>query len=184
MPPAGPDPSGTAGSPAAREPAAASTAHLVREVTSPPYVVRQATSADLQALTTLRAAWGAAQGRIPGEGDDLGERLRRWWERQGGLRAAWLAMEGLRPVGMVTLAVFERMPHQGAPDARWAYLANLWVEPDRRRRGVGSTLVTAAVDWARAQGMERIVLNPSEMSRPLYEALGFRPADALVRLDL
>jgi hypothetical protein len=28
------------------------------------------------------------------------------------------------------------------------------------------------------------VLHPSEMSRPLYQALGFRPADDLVRLDL
>jgi hypothetical protein len=32
--------------------------------------------------------------------------------------------------------------------------------------------------------MERVVLHPSEMSRPLYQALGFRPADDLVRLDL
>jgi GNAT superfamily N-acetyltransferase len=146
--------------------------------------VRQATSADLPALTTLRAAWGTSRGRSAGASGDLGERLRLWWERQGGLRAAWMATEGERPVGMVNLAVFERMPHEGVPDARWAYLANLWVEPDRRRRGVASALVTAAVDWARAEGMERMVLNPSEMSRQLYQALGFRPADDLVRLDL
>ena len=82
------------------------------------------------------------------------------------------------------MAVFERMPHAGLPDTRWAYLANLWVEPDLRRRGVASALVTAAVDWARAEGMERVVLNPSEMSRPLYQAFGFRPADDLLRLDL
>ena len=172
MPATGPDPRGTATRPAARG----------RTAASPAYVVRQATSADLPALTTLRAAWGASQGRCAG--GDLGERLRRWWERQGGLRAAWLATEGERPVGMVNLAVFERMPHEGVPDARWAYLANLWVEPDRRRRGLASALVTAAVDWARAEGMERVVLNPSETSRPLYQALGFRPADDLVRLDL
>ena len=174
MPDTEPDRRGTPGPPAARERAAA----------GPAYVVRQATSADLPALTTLRAAWGASQGRTAGDSSDLGERLRRWWERQGSLRAAWLATEAERPVGMVNLAVFERMPQAGVPDARWAYLANLWVEPDRRRRGVASALVTAAVDWARAEGMERVVLNPSETSRPLYQALGFRPADDLVRLDL
>jgi GNAT superfamily N-acetyltransferase len=174
VPDTGPDACGTATWPAARE----------RAATGPAYVVRQATSADLRALTTLRASWGASRGRSAGGSDDLEERLRRWWERQGGLRAAWLAMEGERPVGMVIVAVFERMPHEGVPDARWAYLANLWVEPDRRRRGVASALVAEAVDWARAEGMERVVLHPSEMSRPLYQALGFRPADDLVRLDL
>ena len=116
--------------------------------------------------------------------DDLAERLRRWWERQPGCAPAWLADEGERPVGMVNVAVFERMPHAGRPDARWAYLANLWVEPDRRRRGVPSALVTAVVDWSRAEAMERVVLNPSEMSLPLYRSLGFRPADDLLRLDL
>jgi GNAT superfamily N-acetyltransferase len=174
VPDTGPDLVGTATCAAARE----------RAATYPAYVVRQATSTDLPALTTLREARGVTRGRSSGDGDDLGERLRRWWERQSGLRVAWLATEGERPVGMVNLAVFERMPRQGVPDARWAYLANLWVEPDRRRQGVARALVTAAVEWARAEGMERVVLNPSEVSRPLYEALGFRPADDLVRLDL
>ena len=85
---------------------------------------------------------------------------------------------------MVNVAVFERMPHAGRPDAHWAYLANLWVEPDRRRRGIASALLSAVVDWSRAAAMERVVLNPSEMSLPLYRSLGFRPADDLLRLDL
>jgi GNAT superfamily N-acetyltransferase len=139
------------------------------------------------ALAVLRASWGAAGGDPATAGappDDLVDRLQRWWDRQGGSRAAWLAVEGERPVGMVNLAVFERMPHAGRPDARWAWLANLWVEPDRRRRGVASALVAAAVAWSRVEGMERVVLNPSGMSRPLYGAFGFRTADDLLRLDL
>ena len=39
-------------------------------------------------------------------------------------------------------------------------------------------------DWARAEGMVRIVLAPSEMSRSFYAGLGFRPANDLARLDL
>lgn len=149
--------------------------------------MRQATGADVPALAALRASWGAA-GRDPAAAragaDDLVDRLQRWWDRQGGSRAAWLAVEGERPVGMVNLAVFERMPHAGRSDARWAWLANLWVEPDRRRRGIASALMAAAVAWSRAEGMERVVLNPSEMSRPLYGGFGFRAADDLLRLDL
>ena len=32
--------------------------------------------------------------------------------------------------------------------------------------------------------MLRVVLNPSEMSLPLYRGLGFRPADDLMLLEL
>ena len=146
-----------------------------------------ATAADVPALAALRASWGASlgDGTVGGAGtEDLAARLRRWWDRQPGARTAWLAVEGERPVGMVNVAVFERMPHAGRPDARWAYLANLWVEPDRRRRGIASALLSAVLDWSRAAAMERVVLNPSEMSLPLYRSLGFRPADDLLRLDL
>ena len=149
--------------------------------------MRVATAADVPALAALRASWGASldAGAVDGAGaGDLTTRLRRWWERQPGARTAWLAVEGERPVGMVNVAVFERMPHVGRPDAHWAYLANLWVEPDRRRRGIASALLAAVLDWSRVEGMERVVLNPSEMSLPLYHSLGFRPADDLLRLDL
>ena len=148
--------------------------------------MRVATAADLPALAALRASWGASlgDGTVDAGTGDLAARLRRWWERQPGTRTAWMAVEGERPVGMVNVAVFERMPHADRPDAHWAYLANLWVEPDRRRRGIASALLSAVLDWSRAEAMERVVLNPSEMSLPLYRSLGFRPADDLLRLDL
>ena len=43
---------------------------------------------------------------------------------------------------------------------------------------------TAVLAWAREQRMVRLVLNPSEVSLPLYRGLGFQPADNLMRLDL
>ena len=70
------------------------------------------------------------------------------------------------------------------PDARWPYVGNVWVDPAHRRRGVATLLMRAVVTWCRAERMERIVLNPSEESLPLYRSLGFRTADDLMRLDL
>ncbi len=75
------------------------------------------------------------------------------------------------------------MPRPGAPDTRWAYVANVWIDPKHRRRGVGR-LVMELLEWCREEGCVRVVLNPSEVSLPLYRALGFRPADDLLRLDL
>lgn len=85
---------------------------------------------------------------------------------------------------MVNLAVFERMPRPGLPDARWAYVGNLWVDPRHRRRGVASAMMTEVLAWCRAEDMDRVVLNPSEMGRGVYARLGFRPAADLLRLDL
>jgi len=49
---------------------------------------------------------------------------------------------------------------------------------------VGRLLMETVLGWSREQRMVRLVLNPSEVSLPLYRGLGFQPADNLMRLDL
>jgi GNAT superfamily N-acetyltransferase len=138
---------------------------------------------DLPQVTSLRLQWGASRGSS-GDPKEFAEQLRAWWERQGDSRVFWLAFEDDLAIGMANLAVLERMPLVGAPGGRWGYLGNVWVDPAQRRRGVATALMSAAIDWCRAGSFQRIVLNPSEMSVPMYSALGFRPADQLMRLDL
>ena len=153
------------------------------------YAVEQASAKALAELTRMRLTWSADHGLVaPDEAavEEFGERMRQWWDQQSGHRRAWVARTGAgEAVGMANAAVFERMPKPGVPPSRWAYGANVWVDPDHRRRGVGRLLMDALVGWARAEGMIRVVLAPSEISRPLYSALGFRPAsDSLLRLEL
>ena len=139
--------------------------------------------AGLATLAAMRTAW--TRERTDGVEDGFTDRLEAWWRRQGGSRHAWAATtadgEG---VAMANLQVFERMPRPGLPDAQWAYVANVWTAPEHRRRGVGRLVMDAVLRWCRDEGMERVVLNASEVSLPLYRGLGFRPADDLMRLDL
>jgi len=146
--------------------------------------------ADVDDLISLRLAWKPAADDAEAAG--LAEEFRTWWERNGAGRRAWIA-RGARvprsawagiPVGMANAATFERMPVPGTGSARWIYVANVFVLPDHRRQGIAADLMNAIVEWARAEGMVRIVLAPSEMSIPFYASLGFRPADDLMRLDL
>ena len=151
------------------------------------YVCRQVSlddADDVDELVRLRLDWSRAQGLDATA--DFADRFRRWWAEQSGHRVAWLARpaEGGSAVAMANVTVFERMPRPGTPDARWAYVGNVWVDVEHRRRGVGAALMAEVVRWCRAAGMQRIVLNPSELSLPLYRGLGFRPADDLMRLDL
>jgi ribosomal protein S18 acetylase RimI-like enzyme len=56
------------------------------------------------------------------------------------------------------------------------YLAELYVEPPARGRGLGRAMMEAAIAHARARGADRIDLGTSEhdvAARALYESLGF-----------
>lgn len=57
-----------------------------------------------------------------------------------------------------------------------AYLYSLWLEPSARRRGLAHELVTAAVDWARAERVRTVTLRVEEdndVALGVYQDLGF-----------
>jgi ribosomal protein S18 acetylase RimI-like enzyme len=61
-------------------------------------------------------------------------------------------------------------------DGLECYLAELYVVPGRRGRGLGRRLLEAAIESARARGADFMDLNTSEddrAARALYESLGF-----------
>jgi ribosomal protein S18 acetylase RimI-like enzyme len=61
-------------------------------------------------------------------------------------------------------------------DALECYLAELYVAPSRRDRGLGRALMQAAIEHARARGADHMDLGTGETdvaARALYESLGF-----------
>ncbi len=152
------------------------------------YICAEAGAPDIGELARLRTLWTVEQG---GWAEDSFEAdFRRCWDSHGAHRRAWLASRGtaaaqeLVAVGVVNAAIFERMSRPGQRTGRRAYVANVRVDPDHRRREVGTLMMDHVTAWCREVGMERIVPNPSAMSVPMYRTLGFRPADDLMRLDL
>ena len=142
-------------------------------------VIRRAESADLAAIVQLRREWTREEaGEI--EDPDFEENLAAWFGREWSRRIMWLAEEGGRPAGMMNLAIYERMPRPGRALSRWGYLGNVFVLAAYRNRGIGSQLVSAALNYADENGFARVVLSPTERSVPLYERAGFGPADALM----
>ena len=64
--------------------------------------------------------------------------------------------------------------------ANEAYLAELYVVPDRRGQGYGRALITEAMHLARAQGADYAFLITSEedrLAQRLYDAAGFRTTE-------
>jgi len=142
-------------------------------------VIRQAGEADLAAVAALRSEWtrewdGAAED--PG----FAQRLAEWFERESSRRVTWLAEDEGRAIGMMNLAVFDRMPRPGRAPSSWGYLANAFVLSAYRNRGIGGKLLHTLLGYADANRFARVVLSPSERAIPFYERAGFAPAQSLL----
>jgi GNAT superfamily N-acetyltransferase len=144
--------------------------------------IRVATVADVASLEVLRRAWaGERHGADAVVDEGFADRFGAWFAQEARQRTFWLAerSDG-QPVGMVNLLTFHRMPTAGRPGGRWGYLGNLYVRPEQRGGGLGARLVQALLAAADADGLERVVLSPSERSVPLYRRAGFGAADQLL----
>ena len=138
----------------------------------PTPVIRIADSADGPAIAALRRAWTAEDhGDVADDGFEA--RFLGWYERESAYRISWLAELSGEPVGMMNLALFERMPRPGRDAGTWGYLANAFVLAPYRSQGIGARLLTALLAQADDQGYIRVVLRPSERAIPFYQRAGF-----------
>ena len=93
------------------------------------------------------------------------------WAAQLRSMATFLAVVDGEDVGLVRGA-----PDEARTDAAW--LISMWVAPEVRGRGVGEALIAAVVEWARAGGARRLLLDVGDHNRPaiaLYARMGFEP---------
>lgn len=78
------------------------------------------------------------------------------------------AAQGPRPI----LASCELMLRRPG----YAEIANLHVDREWRRLGIGSALLDALIGECAGRGIEKIVLQPTEDGRTIYARAGFQPA--------
>jgi ribosomal protein S18 acetylase RimI-like enzyme len=81
-----------------------------------------------------------------------------------------LALCDEEPVGLA----YGRLEEPGSEKAN---LYSMWVAPEARRTGAGRALVAGVIDWARAAGARRLLLEVTESNTAalaLYRSLGFR----------
>jgi ribosomal protein S18 acetylase RimI-like enzyme len=82
----------------------------------------------------------------------------------------WTAYDGEEPVGLVWLNITER------PTGPKAFVYDVRVRPEQRRRGYGRAIMLAAEDRCRDRGAESLSLNVfggNQAARSLYEQLGY-----------
>jgi GNAT superfamily N-acetyltransferase len=72
----------------------------------------------------------------------------------------------------------------GSAHGRVGWVGTIFVDPDRRRTGLGRALTRAVVDGLEARGCRTLVLIATPMGRPVYERLGFSVLDDQVRFTI
>lgn len=130
--------------------------------------IRLATLADAATIGRLGAEISAEIGGPALDPVTLADRAAYLMERQ--LSTFFVA--GDPAVGLAQLRLRPSLWTGGAD----AYLENLYVRVDARRRGFGGRLLWAAVDYARESGALRMEVATNEadtVAAELYEAAGF-----------
>jgi ribosomal protein S18 acetylase RimI-like enzyme len=151
---------GIAATPAAPRRVAAGEGHERR--------VRLGTSADAEAVGRLLHDFNSEFDEPTPGPRALAERVRQLLD-SGDIK---VLVGGSGPDGLAVL----RFRPAIWTDALECYLAELYVAPERRGRGLGRALMEAAIEIARAQGATDMDLGTSEndvAARALYESLGF-----------
>jgi RimJ/RimL family protein N-acetyltransferase len=126
-----------------------------------------ATAADVPAVMLLIGRVFAEYGLLLMPAFEVPDLLRFNAHYTPPLGAFWVVREDTRVVGSVGV---ERL------DDRTAELHRLYLDSTLRGRGIGRALVETVLDWAREQGVRRLVLwsdTRFEQSHRLYRRLGF-----------
>lgn len=147
--------------------------------------VRPATASDATALAKLRYALRSGNRAASEDESEFVERCRVWMEGRlggGGAWRCWVAERGSELVGAIWTQLFEKIPNPSPEPERHAYITNFYVREGERGRGVGSLLLSAALDWCRECEAHAVILWPTERSRPLYLRHGFAVREDLLEL--
>ena len=95
----------------------------------------------------------------------------------GSVWRCWMAEQAGEAVGTIWLQLIEKLPNPVAEPERHAYISSLYVRPALRGRGIGSALLSTALEACRELEVDAVILWPTEESRALYARHGFAVRD-------
>lgn len=99
-----------------------------------------------------------------------------WLQRMlaSGRYVGWITCDGETAVASAGMLILDWPPHPMDPTGEQrAYLLNVYVVPEYRKRGLARALVMQCMEEAHRKGIRVVTLHASDAGRPLYAELGF-----------
>lgn len=139
--------------------------------------IRKASADDAELIANARVALlDEASGPLTGE-EKSGLYASNKACIQEGLRSpslvSFLAFDGDTLAGTCSATLYQVMPGIKLPEGKQAYLQNMYVAPEYRRRGIGRLLLAEVIKEAAERGHTKIILHASDMGRILFSKFGF-----------
>lgn len=118
----------------------------------------------LRALLDAPGAFGSSYA------DEVGRDSERWrsWVTDG---CTFVIADDQGWYGLAAVFVDQK-------DDSLCHLVSMWIDPDHRRRGLGSELLAAGIGWARKRGATQLrlgVVDGNSTAVRLYRQAGFDP---------
>ena len=149
--------------------------------------IRRAVSSDGPALARLRWNFREEDGEIPlGDFKEfLSRYLEHYWHGiDSGGWAHWVVESEGALLAHMAVRVQEGVPRPATSRDRWGWLTDCYTIPEERSKGHGAGLLAAIRSWAVEEGLELLLVSPSDRSVPFYGRAGFVPAGEWLQLTL
>ena len=88
--------------------------------------------------------------------------------------SSWVAENDGKIVATSGISFFTLPPNKKCPTGKVAYIANMFTYQEYRKQGIASKLFALTVEEAINRGCIKIMLNATDMGRPIYEKYGFK----------
>jgi ribosomal protein S18 acetylase RimI-like enzyme len=145
------------------------------------YSLRKATLDDIEKLIDFRIKFLKEIQNLPSDKEMVifKNTLREFFlEKMGtGDFIAWLAEINDKIIATSGLSFMQKPPHFINITGKFAYIMNMYTEPEWRRRGIGSKLLDKLIEEIKKKSINSVVLHSTEAGRALYEKYGFKESD-------
>ncbi len=98
--------------------------------------------------------------------------------------SCWVAVDNEVIVSHIYVVKVRKVPKPGKLDGVWGYVTAVYTVPEYRNNGIGSALVDRVKAWSRENGLENLIVWPSERAVPFYERSGFSGETDVLELPL
>lgn len=116
--------------------------------------------------------------------DTLAEANRQYYLRHigDGSHIAFLALVDGEEAGCGAMCLTDELPSPDNPSGKCAYLMNIYVRQGWRNHGLAHSVVSRLMEEALSLGCGKIYLESTDMARPVYAGIGFKPMENMMKL--